>query len=71
LISDHYLAFVLLVGAVIWSVLYLLTKSGIVTPPQAFTAFLIAHAIGLIVLLAVPVAVCLLAKIASLEAKKR
>lgn len=69
-IQDYYLAFVLLVGAAIWSALYLLTKSGIVTPPQAFTAFVIAHAIGLIVLLAVPVAVCLLAKIASLDLRR-
>jgi hypothetical protein len=70
-IDNHYCVFIPLVVAVIWSALYLLTKSGIVTPAQTSTAFVIAHAIGLIVLIAVPVVTCLLAKIASLETKKR
>jgi len=70
-IDNHYCVFIPLVVAVIWTALYLLTKSGIVTLAQTSTAFVIAHAIGIIVLIAVPVVTCLLAKIASLETKKR
>jgi hypothetical protein len=70
-LQDHTIGFVLLVGVAIWSALYLLSKAGIITPPQSFNAFFIAHVLGLIVLLTVPVATCFLAKVASLGFNKR